>query len=191
MCHRLSLYPPIPQIEELSKAGVTALAAGGWHSAVITAGGLIYIWGRGEHGRLGLGDGWKDRLRPVELPLAARATAVSCGGTHSVVLTEHGTLLSFGRQSFGRLGRSASTDPNVPGPVELPPPPPGCSWRVDAASAGGRHTLALVTALPHQPAAEMDGLHSARDDAPAALRAAAAVRGGLTPTGSATPVEGE
>ena len=171
---------------------MTALAAGGWHSAVITAGGLIYIWGRGEHGRLGLGDGWKDRLRPVELPLAARATAVSCGGTHSVALTEHGTLLSFGRQSFGRLGRSASTDPNVPGPVELPPPP-GCTWRVDAASAGGRHTLALVTAVPCQPAAgpDSDGLHSAVDDAPAAFRAAAAVRGSLTPSGATTPVEAE
>lgn len=181
----LSLFWSV-QIEELSKAGVTALAAGGWHSAVVTAGGLVYIWGRGEHGRLGLGDIWKDRLRPVELPLAARATAVCCGGTHSCVLTEHGMLLTFGRQSFGRLGRSATTDPNVPGPVELPPPPAGCSWRVDAASAGGRHTLALATAVPLAQAVAQPV-----DDAPAALKAPAAVRGTLgTPGGSPSPILG-
>jgi hypothetical protein len=155
-------------VEELSKAGVVALAAGGWHSAALTAGGVVYVWGRGEHGRLGLGDSWRDRLRPVELPLAARATQVSCGGTHSCVLTEDGTLLSCGRQSFGRLGRGPGHNANEPHPVELPPPPPPASrWRVEAVSAGGRHTLALARAVT--------------DDAEPAAVAAAAAAAALSP----------
>ncbi len=155
-------------VEELSKAGVTSLAAGGWHSAALTAGGVVFVWGRGEHGRLGLGEAWRDRLRPCELPLPQRVAHVSCGGTHSALLTEDGTLLTCGRPSFGRLGRATgpgagggpgSGNPNVPQPVELPPPPrtpggPRMRWWVDAVSAGGRHTLALARAvLPGEGAA--------------------------------------
>ena len=148
-------------VTELSRAGVTALAAGGWHSAALTAGGVVYVWGRGEHGRLGLGESWRDRLSPTELPLAARAAAVSLGGTHSCVITEDGTLLSCGRQSFGRLGRSNAGNPNVPMPVELPPPPPGPGgvprrWLVEAVTAGGRHTLALARPTPDLPGGSTD-----------------------------------
>jgi hypothetical protein len=157
MPHLDSRPPPSPvlQIQELSKAGVTQLSAGGWHSGAVTAGGLVYVWGRGEHGRLGLGDVWRDRLRPAELHLAARAAQLSCGGTHTVVVTEDGVLLSCGRQSFGRLGRSSAGNPNVPLPVELPPPPPGAArWLVEAASAGGRHTLALCRPVAAAKASE-------------------------------------
>ena len=156
-------------VDELSKAGVTALAAGGWHSAALTAGGVVYVWGRGEHGRLGLGDAWRDRLRPVELPLAARAAHVTLGGTHSCVLTEDGVLYSFGRVSFGRLGRGPSSgSANEPNPVELPLPPANCRWRVEAVSAGGRHTLALARAVPaNVPAAAEGGVAVAGAPAPA------------------------
>jgi alpha-tubulin suppressor-like RCC1 family protein len=135
-------------VAELSKAGVVVLAAGGWHSGVLTAGGLAYVWGRGEHGRLGLGDDWRDRLRPAELPLEGRASQLSLGGTHSVLVTDAGQLLSCGRPSFGRLGRHDGNT-NVMAPVALPPPPPGTArWFCSAASAGGRHTLALCYPLP-------------------------------------------
>lgn len=134
-------------VEELSKAGVVSLAAGGWHSGALTAGGLVYVWGRGEHGRLGLGEDWRDRLRPVELALPGRAAHLSLGGTHSLLITEEGELLSCGRPSFGRLGREA-VGCNAMAAVELPPPPPGARWTCRAASAGGRHSLALCVATP-------------------------------------------
>ena len=35
-------------MEALSRAGVASVAAGGWHSAAITAGCVAYIWGRGR-----------------------------------------------------------------------------------------------------------------------------------------------
>ena len=135
-------------VEDLGAAGVVRLAAGGWHSAAVTASGGVFVWGRGEYGRLGLGDNWKDRLRPTELHVAAPVAEVACGGSHSLVITAGRQLMSFGRPAFGRLGRSGGSNPNVPNPVEFPPPPEGRRWACESVSAGGRHTLALVRAVP-------------------------------------------
>jgi alpha-tubulin suppressor-like RCC1 family protein len=35
---------------------VTFVAAGGWHSCALTESGTCVMWGRGEYGRLGMGD---------------------------------------------------------------------------------------------------------------------------------------
>lgn len=44
------------------------ISAGGWHSAAISTAGEVYIWGRGEYGRLGLGDRTgSSKLRPQRL----------------------------------------------------------------------------------------------------------------------------
>ena len=37
---------------------VVFVAAGGMHTAAVTAGGRLYTWGYGEDGELGHGDGW-------------------------------------------------------------------------------------------------------------------------------------
>jgi alpha-tubulin suppressor-like RCC1 family protein len=52
------------------------------------------MWGRGEHGRLGLGTDNKDKLQPVRVePLAGEHVVhVSCGGSHSAALTKNGQL---------------------------------------------------------------------------------------------------
>lgn len=54
----------------------------------------LYMWGRGEHGRLGLGTDNKDKLQPVRVePLAGEHIVhVSCGGSHSAALTKNGQL---------------------------------------------------------------------------------------------------
>jgi len=71
------------------------------------------VWGRGEYGRLGLGDDCADKQRPVELTLGSwggdprppRIIDAALGGTHSCLLDESGVVYSFGRNSLGRLGR--------------------------------------------------------------------------------------
>ena len=91
----------------MSRAGVASVAAGGWHSAAITAGRVCYLWGRGEYGRLGMGNDCKDRPRPSELRISQRIVQAALGGTHTCLLDESGTVLSFGRNNHGRLGRVA------------------------------------------------------------------------------------
>jgi len=40
----------------------------------------------------------------VELQINQRIVSAALGGSHSCLLTESGTVLSFGRNSLGRLG---------------------------------------------------------------------------------------
>ena len=50
-------------IECLRGVEVVDIAAGGAHSACITASGELYTWGKGRYGRLGHGDS-EDQLKP-------------------------------------------------------------------------------------------------------------------------------
>lgn len=47
------------------------IAGGGWHSAALTDDGEVYAWGRGEHGRLGLGGYSKMVPEKVQLLVGA------------------------------------------------------------------------------------------------------------------------
>ena len=50
-------------IEPLRGKEIVDVACGGAHSAVITAAGELYVWGKGRYGRLGHGDS-DDQLKP-------------------------------------------------------------------------------------------------------------------------------
>ena len=50
-------------IESLRGKDVVDIACGGAHSAVITATGELYTWGKGRYGRLGHGDS-DDQMKP-------------------------------------------------------------------------------------------------------------------------------
>lgn len=130
------LYPDIK---------VSDIAAGGWHSLAITEHGEVYVWGRGEYGRLGLGDkNGASRLRPtkVEGLEGHRVVEASCGGTHTLVVTDGGRMFVWGRGSFGRLGTGTEKDYFSPVEVMLPGGPE--RWWVIAADAGGRHSMCLA-----------------------------------------------
>ena len=73
------------------------LAAGGHHSAAAAAGRLL-VWGRGEHGQLGLGpaDALRDAERPREVGHLRRVSWVSCGSAHTLAVAEGGKLFSWG-----------------------------------------------------------------------------------------------
>lgn len=59
-------------IESLRGVEVVDIAAGGAHSACITASGELYTWGKGRYGRLGHGDS-EDQLKPKLVSMS------SCG----------------------------------------------------------------------------------------------------------------
>ncbi|CAG9462728.1 unnamed protein product [Pedinophyceae sp. YPF-701] len=148
---------PVPEIvSTLEGHRVVDVAAGGWHSAAILEGGELMVWGRGEYGRLGIGDrAGSTKLRPVAVEALQGHVVVQAalGGSHSAVLTESGRVFIWGRGQYGRLGVGAdggrgSGPRDRISPTEVELPGGNLSWRVISIAAGGRHTM--VYAVPVQ-----------------------------------------
>lgn len=143
-----SVTAPQRIVEGLEGVCIDDVACGGWHSAVLSSHGEVFMFGRGEYGRLGLGDRTgSSKLRPVKVKSALeghRVVQVSCGGSHTLAVTHDGKAWSWGRGSFGRLGTKTEKDAYAPVEVKLPGGPE--RWHVIAVAAGGRHSLCF--ALP-------------------------------------------
>lgn len=132
-------------VEGLGDVVITDVACGGWHSVAISDAGEVYVWGRGEYGRLGLGEkGGASKLTPrrVEGLEGHRVVEASCGGTHTLVVTAEGRMFIWGRGSFGRLGTGNEQNHFAPVEVCLPGGPE--RWWIIAAAAGGRHSMCLA-----------------------------------------------
>lgn len=94
------------------------IAAGGWHSLLLTDQGQVYSLGDNNSGQLGLDDR-QARGHPTLIPKIPRPTrsegettvlspfkitTVSAGGWHSLILDQKGQVFSFGSNRRGQLG---------------------------------------------------------------------------------------
>uniref|UniRef100_A0A7N6BKI4 X-linked retinitis pigmentosa GTPase regulator n=1 Tax=Anabas testudineus TaxID=64144 RepID=A0A7N6BKI4_ANATE len=76
-------------VEHFKKGRVRQVSCGENHTAVITDGGLLYTFGDGRHGKLGLGEeNFTNQFKPTLCSrfLKYNVQAASCGGCHMVVL---------------------------------------------------------------------------------------------------------
>ncbi|KAM8903026.1 retinitis pigmentosa GTPase regulator b isoform 2-T2 [Spinachia spinachia] len=76
-------------IRHFKKGRVRHVTCGENHTAVLTDGGLLYTFGDGRHGKLGLGEeNFTNQFKPTLSPrfLQYNVQAASCGGCHMVVL---------------------------------------------------------------------------------------------------------
>ena len=92
-------------IKALCGTRVVAIAAGGNHSMVLTDGGAVLTFGCGKSGQLGHGD-VENQYEPkvIEALSDARMVAIAAGMEHSLVLSDAGTVLTFGWGGQGQLG---------------------------------------------------------------------------------------
>ncbi|KAM4682548.1 E3 ubiquitin-protein ligase HERC2 isoform 7-T7 [Amazona ochrocephala] len=104
-------------VESLRGIEVVDIAAGGAHSACITAAGDLFTWGKGRYGRLGHGDS-EDQLKPklVEALQGCRVIDIACGSgdAQTLCLTDDDTVWSWGDGDYGKLGRGGSDGCKVP-----------------------------------------------------------------------------
>ena len=103
-----SLIVALPQqVESLrGKNTPKGVACGYTHMACVTTNGQLFMWGEGTHGQLGLGPRIKQSSRPY-LVSSLRTTPikmVTCGRMHTVVVTESGSVMSWGKGDRGALG---------------------------------------------------------------------------------------
>ena len=115
--------------------------AGGQHHSVFAVGGKVYVCGRREYGRLGLGPESKEPNVPTEIPGVWGVTRVGVGGSCSFAVTESGQLLSWGMGTNLQLGTGTEED------VWNPTAVVGKKLEnrlVASVSSGGQHTAILV-----------------------------------------------
>jgi regulator of chromosome condensation len=76
---------------------------------VALAAGDVFTFGSNPFGALGLGEDITEKQRAAHVDLGgAKAVQVACGGMHTAVLLEDGSVITFGVNDEGALGRWAS-----------------------------------------------------------------------------------
>lgn len=103
-------------IEALAGLKAVKVAAGGWHSAVITSDKDLYTWGWNTNGELGLigsekviavptiVDFYNENEERVEENV--NVTDVACGNNFTICQTDDGQLWGCGSNKYGQLGLS-------------------------------------------------------------------------------------
>jgi alpha-tubulin suppressor-like RCC1 family protein len=128
--------------------GVTAIAAGWFHSLAIGPGGTVFAWGSNFAGQLGDGT-TTDRLSAVVVsgpngqPLSG-ITAITAGWSSSYAIGPGGVVYAWGNNGQGRLGDGTTinrlTAVQVVGPLGAP------LAGVTSIAAGTYHTIAVANA---------------------------------------------
>uniref|UniRef100_A0A7N2MRA5 RCC1-like domain-containing protein n=1 Tax=Quercus lobata TaxID=97700 RepID=A0A7N2MRA5_QUELO len=98
------------------------------------------LWGNGDYGRLGHG-GLESQWRPAICSAFRDQSlrAISCGGAHTLFLTESGRVFATGLNDFGQLGISENKSYSL-GPVEVS----GLQKEIALISAGYYHSCAIT-----------------------------------------------
>ncbi|KAJ3216515.1 Regulator of chromosome condensation [Dinochytrium kinnereticum] len=142
----IEIQPTPWMIPELKK--VVYIDAGANHIAALTIDKKILTWGSGEQGQLGrriLPRTEKESsLIPRTINFKARGfgghfVAIYCGGYHTFMLHESGTVFAFGLNNYGQLGLGDTDEHDTPEPVEGLVPEDGIAMVVGAE----HHTLFL------------------------------------------------
>lgn len=131
----------IPQQNTLSDASQLKIS-GDQHHTLMCLGGRVYVMGRSEYGRLGLGEDATDKLLPTEVPDFGIVHTVSTGTSCSFAVTDEGKLYSWGMGDSLQLGNGEEKDACSP---ELVTGKKLEGKKILSVSAGGQHTALLVT----------------------------------------------
>lgn len=115
--------------------------SGGLHHSLMCIEGKVYVSGRKEYGRLGLGKECDDVTTPVPIPNFSNIVSIACGSTCSFALRANGGVYSWGMGTNLQLGTGSEDDVWSP---ELITGKHLIDKTLLAVSSGGQHTALLV-----------------------------------------------
>lgn len=145
-------------VEALLGYEVVQVSCGASHILAVTNEHEVFAWGRGDNGRLGLGNQETQCTpQPVPIPNNLSARSVHCGVDCSVILTSDNKLLCCGSNRYNKLGMDEVSEAGAEGEPPTPAQsveevlsfspvvtPPLSSLAVKEVAMGTSHT-ALVT----------------------------------------------
>lgn len=132
-----------PQQVKTLNEPVVFVSCGGNHTAVVTKRGGLFTFGSGMHGQLGHGPAFQEIALPklVSMLQGKFVSAVSCGESHSAVLTKNGEMFTFGDGCHGKLGMGDESFSNLFQPAKVAR---FKKFNVEQVSCGGCHMLAVA-----------------------------------------------
>ncbi|TWD83274.1 alpha-tubulin suppressor-like RCC1 family protein [Kribbella amoyensis] len=128
--------------------GVVEIAADSNTSVALRKDGTVVVWGRANSGQRGNAETSSDPLTPSivlnpsgSAPLTG-VRAISVDGGTELALTDQGTVLGWGDNTYGQLGTSAPLVAKLPVPITGKDRAPLTGVR--AIAIGGQHSVALL-----------------------------------------------
>jgi alpha-tubulin suppressor-like RCC1 family protein len=124
--------------EFLSELNIETIECGAFHSLALTRNGEVYAWGSNTVGQVGkcLKTMQLSPIKVISLE-QERVVRISCGGQHSLALSESGRVYGWGWNEFGQLGFENSLLIHIPKIIEL------SDVKICKIGCGAYHTLLL------------------------------------------------
>jgi alpha-tubulin suppressor-like RCC1 family protein len=98
--------------EQIVDSGVTAIAAGYFHSLFLKSDGSLWAMGANIFGQLG--DGTNNPTNQPEQIVSSNVTAIAAGGSFSLFIKNDGSLWAMGWNYFGQLGDGTTNNATLP-----------------------------------------------------------------------------
>lgn len=130
------LLVAVVTIRTVLKPKAIKVAAGGEHSVAIDESGVLWVWGSGLSGQLGLGTREIMQVKPLPLEEKLHFADITAGQYHTVALDEDGEVWAWGDNTYGQLGNGTMQDAEIPSQVAN-------LTNVVAIAAGRNHTVAV------------------------------------------------
>jgi len=133
------------QVQALAGNPILSVSTGDHHCLAVTEQGEVFSWGWDTFGQCGHGGSGTNHVLPrrVEALAAIRTRSASAGESHSLVVTEEGTLYSFGLSQL--LGHDNACDVGHVGEGRIPRVVDALRHvRIAAAAAGDDLSLAVT-----------------------------------------------
>ena len=115
------------------------VSSGGSHTAAIKTDGTLWTWGYGNNGRLGDNTTTNKSTPVTTFAGGTNWKQVIAGGDHCAAIKTDGTLWTWGRGTYGRLGDNTVTSKSTPVTTFAG----GTNWK--QVSAGRFHCAAIKT----------------------------------------------
>jgi alpha-tubulin suppressor-like RCC1 family protein len=117
---------------------VKQLCAGRFHSVALDTNGLVWTWGRGLVGQLGVGTSVLDSSVPICVTGLSNIAAIATGPEHNLAADTRGAVWVWGYNSAGQLGDATTNNCFIP--LRLA----GVTDEAVALAAGQEHSLAVT-----------------------------------------------
>ena len=124
----------------LGIVGARALAAGEAHTCALLDSGAVQCWGGNDSGQLGDGVDYVNSTSPLSVSGVSTAVAIAAGDLHNCALLRSGTVMCWGYNQFGQLGKNAGAAQKSNIPIRIR----GINAATGLAS-GGLHSCALFS----------------------------------------------